>query len=201
MNAPKEETYYFLLSSIRKALIGEVTASFRAIAVEWREDTAHLFFYLKDSISDELHDVCTAIGAEVIASFSKAKVCEHIESIEYPHPLPQHSHWAFIRNENLKMNSNSLKDYEGIFHSAQYALLGKILPSIRGVAVEIHDHSASLLFYINGLEQDVRLTCEEMCQVVKKLNPLENISLSIFRLDTPHQLPEHGFNWIYLPKE
>ena len=112
MNNLNEETYYFLLSATRKALIGEIQPCFRGVAVEWLDNTVQLFFYIDGEISEKLRDDCSSLGAEVVASFSRAKIREHIIRLDYPAPLPKRKYWIFRRYENLKRKTFLLKNTE-----------------------------------------------------------------------------------------
>jgi hypothetical protein len=198
----QEETYYFLLSATRRALLGKIPPFLRAVAIEWHATTAHLYFYINGEITTQLHDDCTSIGAEVIASFSRAKICEHVISLYYPNSLPNHTHWAFRRFEDLYVQPIDSHDYEGISHSAQYSMIGKITTNIRGVAIEKHDRSASLFFYIDGpIKKDLLVVCKEIATLMQLLNPDIKIILNTKRIDHPDSLPKHDLDWIYLRQE
>lgn len=201
MNSSEEETVYFLLSATRKALIGEVQVCFRGVTIEWIGNTAELFFYIDGEIAAKLHDDCTSIGAEVVAFFSEAKICEHILRIDYPKSLPNHQYWAFRRYENEKIEYIAPQEYKGLILSALYSLLGVVLPEMRGVAVESQDRSIQLIFYCNGPIEKISNQCAEICATIKKLNPDLEIKNKLIRMDYTTTLPKHDLNWIFLRKE
>jgi hypothetical protein len=198
MNSVPEETYYFLLSATRKALIGEIQSCFRGIAVKWLGKTAELFFYIDGEISERLQDDCSSIGSEVVANFSYAKIDEHIVRVDYPLLLPKHKYWAFRRYEDVKMEYVSSQEYQGLILSSLYCLLGSVRPEMRGIALE---NQATLLFYCNGPIDHFSHVCAEIGEKIQKMNPGVHVKQKLIRLDYPTTLPRHDLNWIFLRKE
>ena len=163
---------------------------------------ANLYFYIDGEISVELYDDCTSIGAEVISAFTNAKIHEHVIRCDYPKLLPKHKLWAFRRFEDKTLEDIESYAYESTPLALQYSLLGRVLPSMRGIAMRTKNSSICLIFYINGESTTTLLRmCSDIIQELKNLNSFSEISMDICRLDFPNRLPNHDLDWIYLRKE
>jgi hypothetical protein len=80
--------------------------------------------------------------------------------------------------------------------------LDRVLPCMRGIAVEKQNLSAHLMIYIDGEASDDDLKiCDDIFKGIENLNPKLALSMDVNRLDFPSPLPHHDLNWIYLRRE
>lgn len=93
------------------------------------------------------------------------------------------------------------KNFRTLLLNTQKALLGKIVPSLRGAAVDWDESTILMYIYNDGeistdSENSYRLAGEEVlaCYTDAHLNE------KIVRLDFPSQLPKHEY-WVYKRKE
>ena len=96
------------------------------------------------------------------------------------------------------MDDNSIVE---LLLAAQRALLGEVVPSLRGVAVEWNNHTILIYFYNDG-EVLPELWNDYSCigtEVVASFSTAY-IKEKIIRLDYPNKLPEHKY-WAYRRKE
>lgn len=99
------------------------------------------------------------------------------------------------------MSSNNLEKYETLLLNTLGALLGEVVPSLRGVAVDWKDNTILMYFYNDGelsdeLENDYSCIGTEV--VASYYDAM--INETIVRLDFPNPLPEHKY-WAYRRKE
>lgn len=88
-----------LILNTSKALLGEIEARFRGVAVEWQNDIINVFFYIDGEIDQDLEDNCTSIGAEIVACYVDVGIEEKIIRIDFPKKLPVHLNWVYKRKE------------------------------------------------------------------------------------------------------
>lgn len=98
------------------------------------------------------------------------------------------------------MENNSQK-YTNLMLVAQSALLGEVVISLRGVAVDWDNNTIIIYFYNDGeispkLENDYISIGTEIVANYSEAD----IDEQIIRLDYPAQLPDHKF-WVYRRKE
>ncbi len=98
------------------------------------------------------------------------------------------------------MNEDLYK-YTDLILATQSALLGEIVSSLRGVAVDWGDNTILIYFYNDGEISD-ELENDYSCIGTEVVANYSNahIDEKIIRLDYPNKLPEHRF-WVYKRKE
>lgn len=84
----------------QRALLGEVSPSLRAVAVDWIGNTIIVYFYNHGKITSNLHDDFISIGTDIIANFNDAMIDEKMIRLDYPEPLPLHEFWVYKRKES-----------------------------------------------------------------------------------------------------
>jgi hypothetical protein len=205
MNEEENYSYSSLIWYTQRALWQEIVPYFRGVAVEWKNDIIVLYFYIDGEISQELHDDCTSIGAEVIACYIKAKITEEIVRLDYPHLLPKHQHWVYRRKENLveSVEEENRDADQNLNYMALKATLGKISPQVRGIFFDRSNNQNKFLVYVDGSVQKQCIEdCEKIVDCFKRYSQ-KRATYETFRLDAPARL--HSFpGWldcIYLRKE
>lgn len=84
---------------------------------------------------------------------------------------------------------------------AQAALLGEIVPSLRGVAVDWIDNTILVYFYHDGaMSEELQNDYSSIGTEIVANYSDADIDEKIIRLDYPHKLPEHNY-WTYRRKE
>ncbi len=203
MSNLEEYTYSYLLSAAQMGLLYEVVPSIRGVAVDWQQKTILVYFYIDGEISEELREDCSCIGTEIVAHFTEAKIDERIIRVDYPNVLPRHAYWVYLRYEDKTVPQDvAVQDYKRIDLSVVYALLGKIRPSLRGVALIEENQKMILFFYPDDeMGNKAKEYYEDIAEHVRKLNPQQEIVSRIERKAVTSPLPEYGLNWIYRRKE
>ncbi|WP_437480736.1 hypothetical protein WME75_36185 [Sorangium sp. So ce1014] len=91
-----------VLVAVQQALLGEVTANLRAVAVTYDNKSIRLEAYFDGEISDEDEEAMSLVETELIAAFPE----DHATDVSLirrpaPEPIPKNRIWAFHRKEPL----------------------------------------------------------------------------------------------------
>lgn len=95
-------TPQYLLASMQRALLNEVTPDLRGVAVRVGEDGVACRFVFESAITDEARERIDDIETEVIADYSGLTpvrcIGEHVP-VDQPRSLHPGELWAFLRHE------------------------------------------------------------------------------------------------------
>jgi hypothetical protein len=96
------KTIAYLINSMRRALLGEVTPNLRGATARLTEDGAHCRFIYDIPITAEIRELVEDVETEIIADYSGltpvACVTEYLSPVVRP-TLADGEHWVFRRKE------------------------------------------------------------------------------------------------------
>jgi hypothetical protein len=102
MSNPDSTSVAYLLASIQRALLNEVTPDLRGVAARVGEDGIHARFIFDSGLTVQSRERVSDIETEVIADYSGLSpvhfVAEYLPS-DLPRLLEQGEWWAFLRRE------------------------------------------------------------------------------------------------------
>lgn len=89
-----------VLVAVQLALLGEISARLRAIAVSYDCDSIHLDCYYDGEILEEDRESMSCVETELMAEFPEShRITHHVLRSDYPTPLPKDKRYAFYRKE------------------------------------------------------------------------------------------------------
>jgi len=88
--------------AVQQALLGEVSASLRAVTVSYDENSIHLDCYYDGEIVDDDREAMSCVETELLATFPETHtITVQICRMDHPTPIPKGKIWAFCRREPL----------------------------------------------------------------------------------------------------
>lgn len=207
------------LSSLR-ALWGHVTSDLRAVCIkEEHQDVIVVFFC--DELSEELEDSAQVTTTEIISDIPEGEnhylpmietlfVCE-----AYPKPMALFEHLVYLRYEEgcdryrelVQKESFSIVNLPNLRLSGQRALLGRVTPNLRRIAIVNKDNNVRFYFYYDGEIADLerRLAHDALREVRSdfSLATPPTFDLLLVRTDFPERifLPDEEGCWLYVRYE
>jgi hypothetical protein len=91
-----------VLLAIQQALLGEVTASLRAVTVNYTETSVRFEAYFHGEINEEEREAMSLVETEMIAAFPSTHTLTHeVIRLDAPVLIPKDCVWAYFRKEPL----------------------------------------------------------------------------------------------------
>lgn len=86
--------------AVQLALLGEISARLRAVAVSYDNSSIHLDCYYDGEILDEDRDSMSCVETEVLAVFPETHTTTHtLHRRDFPEPIPKDVAWVYARKE------------------------------------------------------------------------------------------------------
>ena len=90
----------FARLSLQRALLGCVSANFRAVVFTREANFLHIRFYIGGEISENEYELSSFVEAEVLADYcSDCEVLAECLRVDYPAPIDDSGVWVFQRQE------------------------------------------------------------------------------------------------------
>ena len=135
-----------LLLDIQRALLDAIVPQLRAVTadVDIKDRKLILFFFYDGVISDELFDLASVAATEAGVTLSDYFTEDHIVRLDYPQKIPVQGKLAYLRKEPILQEfilyktapSSERRPIVALLLQLQQALLGKVTPDLRAVAVD-----------------------------------------------------------------
>jgi hypothetical protein len=91
----------FLGMSLQRALLDEVSAALRGVAVRYHDGRVDLVFYVDGPVSEDDRESASIVETELLADLSpNYTVKTDIIQIDAPAPLPESDFWVYRRRED-----------------------------------------------------------------------------------------------------
>jgi hypothetical protein len=204
-----ESSIHTLLLGMQYALLRAVTPSLRAVSVDLDTNRKKMlfFFYYDGQVSDKLFDLASVAILEATESMPPDYLPEnHILRLDTPDPLPLRGKLAFLRNEPClpqykKENRSSLIDalppQTLLCLNIQEALLGKVSPALRFVAINANQNLSFYFAYDGPIsDKDHTLATNAIHEAGSPF--LGYIICSrIERIDAPRDFPPDAGKGVY----
>ncbi len=154
MNKKPFDDIVSALLSMKRAIFEMITPSLRAVTVnlDMEKEIYTCYFFYDGPIDDNLFDLASCTAAEA----SDAWFCDaHYIQLDFPFPIPVNGALAYLRKEPgvsppevrlLPRDSRTLaKIY--LSYAMQQGLLGRVIPSLRAVTVNVDEEKKVMHFY------------------------------------------------------
>lgn len=90
-----------VLVAMQQALLGEVSARLRAVAVFYDDESIEFTCYFDGNISEEDQESMSCVETELMAVFpGNHSINYSLHRIDYPGLIPKDGIWVFLRREN-----------------------------------------------------------------------------------------------------
>jgi hypothetical protein len=178
MNSEPFDNILGALLWMKTGLCGAVAPSLRAVTVDLDiEDQIYMCHFFYDGpIDDELFDLASVAAAEASDCwFCDAKYTQ----LDFPAPIPVDGALAYLRKEpgivppkvQLLPRSPRMIDCAYLAYAMQQALLGRVLPSLRYVIIDVDEEKKILCFYFyydKEITEELLLLSKETISIAKK---------------------------------
>lgn len=201
----------YVLLSVQRALLDVVTPELRAVLVDIsqsKESTVFLYFYHDGEASEELIDLWQCAATEASAALgANFFVEEIIKRLDFPKEIPPCGKYAYLRKEEnqlkdglshikLEKQKTSIEPVAYALLSLQRALLGKVVPTLRAVTVDVSDKQKLLcikFFYEGVINPEIIHSWELAIKEVAVDCGLEyKLDYEIKRIEFPNKMPFCG---------
>jgi len=96
-----ENRKFIVLVALQQALLGEVSASLRAVTVAYTEHSIHFDCYYDGEIREDHYDAMSCVETELIAAFPEDHTITHnLHREDVPNSIPKNIDWVFYRKES-----------------------------------------------------------------------------------------------------
>lgn len=92
-----------VLLALQQALLGEISANLRAVAVSIGPQNVHFRAFFDGSISEGDRESMSFVETELMAALTARDVVSHsVERLDCPAPIPKRDIWVYCRREQLQ---------------------------------------------------------------------------------------------------
>lgn len=197
---------------MNSALLDRITPFLRAVTVKlfFEDKVYQCYFFYDGPIDDELFDLASCAAAEASDSW----FCDdHILQVNFPSQIPLNGFLAYLRKEpdlnppkiELLPRSINALDEAYLSYTLQQGLLGRVIPSLRCVLIDIQKEFKSMWFYFfydEKITEELKVLVQEAVGIAAAGFPSDYKSLiTIEFVPYPQPIPNVGIRYVYKRKE
>ena len=200
------------LLSMRTALTTIVTPPLRAVTVnlDLEKEIYICHFFYDGPLDDYLSNLASCAACEA----SKCWSCEgSCVQLDFPAPIPINGALAYLRKElgiappeiQLLPRCSIIIEDAYLSYAMQQALLGRVVPSLRAVAINVNEEKEILYFYFyydEDVTEELLTLSKEAIAICKKVFPETFTSIEeIVFFPFPKRIPSVGGIRVYYRAE
>lgn len=206
------ENIIVALLHMRTALTTHVTPSLRAVTVDLdREKEVYICRFFYDGPINEYQLEFSSIA---VAEACSDWACDaDFLQLDFPAPIPINGALAYLRKEpgesppEVQLLPRFPRIVEDVYlsYAMQQALLGRVVPALRAVAVNVNEEKETLYFYFyydEEVTEELLVLSKEAITIAKKAFPKTFISMEeIVFSPFPKRIPSVGGIRVYYRAE
>lgn len=208
MNRKPFEDIVSALLSMKRAIYEMIAPSLRAVTVDldMEKEVYICRFFYDGPIDDDLFDLASCTATEA----SDCWFCDaHYIRLDGPAPIPVNGALAYLRKEKgvsppqIRLLPRSQRTIAKIHlsYAMQQGLLGRVVPSLRAVTVNVEEEINGMRFYFYYDEivtEELRTLSKEAIDIAKKAFPETFFSIEeIVFFPFPKRIPSVGGAPVY----
>jgi hypothetical protein len=208
MPSPPFDDKLAALLSMKRALLGSVAPSLRAVTVDidFEDEIYGSYFYYDGPIDDELFELVNCAETEASDCWYSDS---HILQLDYPKQIPIKGSLAYLRKEpnmiipqvELLPRSEKCLAESYLCYTLQQGLLGRVIPSLRFILIDASDQEKYLkffLYYDEKITEEIKTLTSEAISIAKKGFSKDFQSTEVIQyLPYPEPAPDVGQSYVY----